>query len=197
MINFVLAGVGGQGIILASDVLAEAGAAVGFDVKKSEIHGMSQRGGSVDGHVRWGPTVYSPVLPRGEAHYLLAFELMEGVRNLDYLAPDGVVIVNTQKLPPLSVPGAENPYPAREDISRAYRTRASQVIEIDALALARVLGKPAVVSTIMLGAVSRFLEVAEEVWLDVLSKRVPSTLFDLNVAAFQAGRNAVTQSRQE
>ena len=191
MTNFLLAGVGGQGIILASDILAEVGAAAGCDAKKSEIHGMSQRGGSVDSHVRWGRKVYSPVAPRGEVDYILAFEIMEGARHIDFLSPGGVVIVNTQKIPPLPVASGAARYPDTEDLMAVYRARAGRVVELDALALARVLGQPAVVSTIMLGALAAFLNLDEPVWLDVIKRRLPPRLLDVNIVAFQAGKRSV------
>ncbi len=196
MINFLLAGVGGQGIILASDILAGVGAAAGYDVKKSEIHGMSQRGGSVDAHVRWGPIVNSPVVPKGQAQYLIAFEIMEGVRNLAYLAAGGTALVSTQRVPPQSVASGETTYPSDEELISAYHTRADQVVQIDALGVARQLEMPAVASTVMLGALSRFLDVGQTVWFEVLKDRIPGDLLEVNRAAFLAGRDAIGPRRE-
>jgi len=187
--DFLLAGVGGQGIILASEILSDVGAAAGYDVKKSEVHGMSQRGGSVDSHVRWGEKVYSPVIPRGEVDYLLSFEMMEGARHLPFLAPQGVIIVSTQRVPPLVVSTGVAAYPSAADLLAAYRARAREVVAIDALGAALRLGRPQLVSTIMLGALSTFLELNEGAWLQVIEQRVPARAVAMNLDAFQAGRS--------
>ncbi|MGI5835412.1 MAG: indolepyruvate oxidoreductase subunit beta [Chloroflexota bacterium] len=192
MTDFVLVGVGGQGIILASDVLAEVGSALGYDVKKADVHGMSQRGGSVTSHVRWGPKVYSPVLPRGGAGYMLAFEIMEGARHLEYLARDGVAIVNNQRIAPLPVASGLVKSPATEDLMGLIRGHARQVVEIDALGIARELGQPAVVSTVLLGAVASLLGADRDVWLGVIRRRVPAKWLAANEAAFQKGWDAVS-----
>ena len=191
MTDFILVGVGGQGIILAGDVLAEVGAALGYDVKKADVHGMSQRGGSVTSHVRWGPKVYSPVLPKGGAGYMLAFEVMEGARHLEYLAPGGAAIVNAQRIAPLPVASGLAEDPDTEELMRAIRGRAGQVVEIDALGIARELGQPAVVSIVMLGALAPMLRTEQQVWLDVVRRRVPSKWLEVNETAFQKGWNAV------
>lgn len=189
--GFLLAGVGGQGIILASEILTDVGAAAGYDVKKSEIHGMSQRGGSVDSHVRWGEKVFSPVAPRGSVNYMLSFEMMEGARHLDYLAPDGIVVVNAQKVPTLATATGAASYPTDDELVGLYGSRASRVVKLDALDMARSLGKPAVVSTVMLGALSALMSLDESTWLKVIGERVPARLVDVNVEAFRAGRRLV------
>lgn len=191
MINFLLAGVGGQGIILASDILAEVGAASGYDVKKSEIHGMSQRGGSVDAHVRWGPRVCSPIVPRRQADFLVAFEVMEGVRSLPYLANGGTAIVSTHRMPPQPVISGQVSYPSIDTLMKAYHDCADSVVQIDALEMARHLGAPAVASTVMLGALSQFLDVSQDVWFEVLERRISASLLGANRAAFCAGVKAV------
>lgn len=191
MTDFILVGVGGQGIILASDVLAEVGAALGYDVKKADVHGMSQRGGSVTSHVRWGPKVYSPVLPKGEAGYMLAFEIMEGARHLQFLAQRGAAIVNNQRIAPLPVASGLVQNPATEDLMGLIRGYAGQVVEIDALGIARELGQPAVVSTVMLGAVAPLLTAEQNSWMEVIRRRVPAKWLAANETAFQRGWGAV------
>lgn len=192
MTDFILVGVGGQGIILASDVLAEVGSALGYDVKKADVHGMSQRGGSVTSHVRWAPKVYSPVLPKGGAGYMLAFEVMEGARHLEYLAQGGAAIVNNQRIAPLPVASGLVKNVPTEDLMALIRERAGQVVEIDALGIAKELGQPAVVSTVLLGAVAPLLGADKDVWLGVIRRRVPAKWLAANEAAFQRGWSAVS-----
>lgn len=192
MTDFILVGVGGQGIILASDVLAEVGAALRYDVKKADVHGMSQRGGSVISHVRWGPKVYSPVLPRGGARYMLAFEIMEGARHLEYLAQGGAAVVNNQRIAPLPVASGLVQNPPTENLMGLIRGRAGQVVEIDALGTARELGQPAVVSTVMLGAVAPLLTAERDAWMEVIRRRVPAKWLATNETAFRRGWDAVS-----
>ena len=117
--NFALVGVGGQGVLLASDILAEVGLRAGFDVKKSEVHGMAQRGGSVLSQVRWGDKVYAPLVGKGEVDYLVSFELLETLRWLEFLRAEGIAIVNDQRLPPLAVSSGGMEYPGEEQIRNA------------------------------------------------------------------------------
>ncbi|HUW65358.1 MAG TPA: indolepyruvate oxidoreductase subunit beta [Spirochaetia bacterium] len=187
-IDFIMAGVGGQGTILASDILTEAGYRSGYDVKKSEVHGMSQRGGSVESQVRWGQKVYSPLVEKGRADYLVGFEMLEAARWPAYLAPGGVALVNRYRIFPPAVNTGKADYPGEEEITRLIAGRARLVWWIDATELAAGLGHPAVAGVILLGAMANFLPVEEEVWQSVVQELVPPRHVDLNRRAFAIGR---------
>lgn len=186
--DFLFVGVGGQGIILASDIVAMVGLRVGYDVKKSEIHGMAQRGGSVESYVRWGDRVYSPLAERGTVDYLIAFELLEAARWVDRLAPGGVAILNNQKMPPLAVASGAMAYPSEETIVAAYRSRTDKIRLVEALTAAQKLGNPAVLNIVLLGVLSKELDVAQEIWQEVIEERVPKRALEINRQAFLAGR---------
>jgi len=185
-INIVLSGVGGQGILVASDILAEAAMESGLDVKKSEVHGMAQRGGSVVSQVRFGEKIYSPLIRKGGADFILAFEKLEALRCLDLLKPGGTVIMNDQRITPLTVYFEDIPYP--ENIEEICRDRAKDVLVFPAIKLAEQLGDPRVLNTIMLGILSRFLGFEEERWLECIKRRVPRKTLPLNREAFKRGR---------
>ena len=186
--NFALVGVGGQGVLLASDVLAEVGLRAGFDVKKSEVHGMAQRGGSVLSQVRWGDKVYAPLVGKGEVDYLVSFELLEALRWLDFLRPEGIAIVNDQKLPPLAVSSGGMEYPDEERIRKALSEASKEYHIIPALARAQELGTDRATNVVLLGALSKYLDVPEGHWLGVVEQRVPKKYVELNRKAFAAGR---------
>ena len=141
--DFLLAGVGGQGVLTASDIICETGLAVGYDAKKSEIHGFSQRGGVVDSHVRWGARVYAPIAEKGAIDVIVAFELLEAARWLAFLKPGGLVIANSQQLVPMSVMTAGAVYPPAEDIERALRQAAGAVADRRWAGQGRRAGQPA------------------------------------------------------
>ncbi len=187
-IDFILAGVGGQGTILASDVLTEAGYRSGYDVKKSEVHGMSQRGGSVESQVRWGSAVRSPLVEKGRADFLVGFEMLEAARWPAYLAPGGLALVNRYRIFPPAVNTGHADYPAEEEIDRRIAARARLVWWIDATGLAAGLGHPAAAGVVLLGALANYLPVADEVWQTVVQDLVPPRHVDLNRRAFAAGR---------
>jgi indolepyruvate ferredoxin oxidoreductase beta subunit len=187
-INFLFVGVGGQGIVLAGDIVGDVGLRAGFDVKKCEIHGMAQRGGSVESHVRWGDKVYGPTVGQGEADYVIALEQLEAARWASYAAPKGVVMINNQKIAPLSVNTGNGKYPETEAIKGIYAPREAKIHMIEGLAEARKLGNPAVTGVIMLGYLSSMLPQDEKIWLDVISERVPAKFFNLNKEAFLIGR---------
>ena len=189
--NFLFVGVGGQGIILASDVAAEVGVKLGLDVKKSEIHGMSQRGGSVESHVRWADKVYSPLSARGEVDFLIAMEILESARWADYVAPGGVVIINSHRIAPLAVSTGQAEYPAVEDVRRVYLQRTSEVRFVGAHDIAKALGNTAVAGIVLLGHLSSSLDVDPSVWMDTIERRVPSRFVEINRQAFLAGRSIV------
>lgn len=186
--NILLAGVGGQGILLASEVLSEVMMMAGKDVKKNEIHGMSQRGGSVTSHVRYGEKVYSSIIPEGEVDILFSFELLEAKRYLPLLRKDGQVIVNNLKIAPPSVALGKQVYP--ETLSEEIAQQFPQTKVINGLDLALEAGNPKTVNTVLLGALSKVLDVDYQLWIDALNKMVPAKLLDINLKAFELGRNA-------
>ena len=183
--NVLIVGVGGQGVLLASEVLTAAAVEAGFDAKKSEVHGMAQRGGSVVSHVRFGEKVHSPVIAPGEADLLVSFEKMEAVRWIHSLAADGKVIVNDQEI----VPSGLETYP--DDVDSQLAERAPDALKIDALGLAREAGHPRAVNVVMLGAFSKFLDFPPGDWQKAIEKRVPPKTKEINLKAFELGRKAV------
>jgi len=183
--NIALVGVGGQGIVLASEVISRAAMLSGLDVKKSEVHGMAQRGGSVTSHVRIGQKVYSPLIPEGETDFLVGFELLESLRYADTLADTGVAIINRQIIVPVTVSSGEQPWPddIDERIARAFPRRTM----IDALEMAGELGNIRVVSMIMTGALSSLLKIDRAAWEQAAAELVPARYRDVNLRAFAAG----------
>jgi indolepyruvate ferredoxin oxidoreductase beta subunit len=184
--NILLAGVGGQGILLASEVLSEVCLMAGLDVKKNEIHGMSQRGGSVVSHLRFGEKVYSSIIPEGEADILLSFELLETCRYLVQLRPQGRVVVNDWKIAPPSVALGKQAYP--DNLIETIRSQFAAVTVVNGLDLALETGNAKTVNTVLLGAMSNILDFEEQMWLTALEKMVPAKLLDINLKAFAAGR---------
>lgn len=185
--NFLLVGVGGQGILTASDILAEAGLRAGYDVKKSEVHGMSQRGGAVSSHVRFGPVVHSPLIGQGQADFLLAFEMLESLRWAHYLRPDGIALVNAQCLPPVAVTSGEARYPSEEEVRRELAGRARQVLLVDTMQIGQELGNPRVANTVLVGVLASFLEIPLAVWEEVIRERLPARYVEINQQAFRFG----------
>jgi indolepyruvate ferredoxin oxidoreductase, beta subunit len=180
--NVLIVGVGGQGTILASDILVEAAVRAGHDAKKSEIHGMSQRGGSVFSHVRFGSKVYSPVIPRGGSDFLVSLEEMETLRWQPFLNKNTRLILSTTRILP---PNAAV-YP--EGIIDALKAEFAQTSVVDADALALEAGNKQVSNVILLGALAAHLDFPNEVWKETLQQCVPQGLFDINWAAFEKGR---------
>jgi indolepyruvate ferredoxin oxidoreductase beta subunit len=187
--SFLLAGVGGQGTILASNLLAEVGLAEGFDVKKSEVHGMAQRGGSVNTHVRWDvERVYSPLISLAEADALLAFEQAEALRYAEYLRPGGVAIVNRHTIEPITVTSGGAHYPTEEELRAVFAALTDRLHVVPGTAIAAELGNVRASNVVLLGALSTFLDVGEEAWLRAIADRVPARYVDLNRKAFLRGR---------
>jgi indolepyruvate ferredoxin oxidoreductase beta subunit len=179
-----ICGVGGQGILLASEILSDVALAHGLDVKKSEVHGMAQRGGSVVSHVRFGDKVHSPVIAEGEADLLVSFEKMEALRWVHYVSPGGTVVVNDQEI----VPSGLEQYP--DGVDEGLSERAPGALMIEALELANEAGHPRAVNTVMLGAFSNYLDFSEEDWHAAIERRVPPKTVDINLKAFELGRAA-------
>lgn len=185
----VLAGVGGQGTILAADVLAKVAVAEGHDVKLSEVHGMAQRGGSVDTAVRFGDRVFSPVVDPGSADHLIAFEMIEAARCLPLLDPDGRLVVNRRLVAPLPVLIGEASVP--DDLEATLA--AEGAIFLDAEALACEAGSPRSANIVLMGAASYLLPFAAETWVRVIEGRVPPKTVEANLRAFQLGRDACAE----
>jgi indolepyruvate ferredoxin oxidoreductase beta subunit len=190
-INFLFVGVGGQGILTASDIAAEVGLEAGYDAKKSEVHGFSQRGGVVESHVRWGEKVAAPLVEKGTVDYLIATELLEAARWIDWLRPGGTVLINNQRISPMSVTVGDAVYPSDEDILVAVRARTDDVTVTEGLVTAQRLGNPRLANTVLLGALSTRLDVPPETWLAVIERRVPPRYVELNREAFWEGRRAM------
>ena len=184
--NVFLAGVGGQGILLASEILCEAFLSSGYDVKKSEVHGMAQRGGAVTTHLRFGRKVFSPLIEPGTADLLVAFEKMEALRFVHFLAPQGIVVANAQEIMPPSVATGREAYPA--GVEERLRKATPNVFVVDALAAALALHEVRAVNIVMVGAASRFLPLSEEACMEALRARLPGRLVAVNAGAFRAGR---------
>jgi indolepyruvate ferredoxin oxidoreductase, beta subunit len=190
--NVFLAGVGGQGILLASEIMGEAFLRGGYDVKKSEVHGMAQRGGAVTTHLRFGPAVHAPLIEPGTADLLIAFEKMEALRFLHFLKPGGTVLVNTQEILPAPVSSGQERYPDR--IEERLREAAPSLYLLDALGAALALHEVRAVNLVMTGAASHFLPLPEERYLEALAARLPARFVDVNAQAFRAGRALVVRS---
>jgi indolepyruvate ferredoxin oxidoreductase beta subunit len=184
--NVLLVGVGGQGILLASEILAETFMLAGFDVKKSEIHGMSQRGGSVVSHVRFGREVFSPTVPEGEGDILFGFELLETYRALPLLRPSGAVVANDYRIAPPAVLLGQASYP--DDLAARMRARFPDFLLVDGLHLAQQAGDVRAANTVLLGAVAKRLPIDDEVWQQALQNMVPKKALEVNRKAFQMGR---------
>ena len=184
--NVLLVGVGGQGILLASEILSEAARLAGYDVKKSEIHGMSQRGGSVVSHVRFGSEVFSPIVPEGEGDVLFGFELMETCRSLPLIKPGGTVVANDLQISPPSVLMGQESYPA--DLVMRIQDHFPDFLLVDGQKIAADAGNIRAANTVLLGAVSRRMDIAEEFWMKALEKMVPAKAVEVNKKAFMIGR---------
>ncbi|MCE1227331.1 MAG: indolepyruvate oxidoreductase subunit beta [Geobacteraceae bacterium] len=184
--NILLVGVGGQGILLASEILSEAFMLAGFDVKKSEIHGMSQRGGSVVSHVRFGKEVFSPVVPEGQGDILFGFELLETYRYLSLLKPGATVVANDYKIAPPSVLLGQAGYPPA--LPEKIMAKLPDFLLVDGQGLALKAGDVRAANTVMLGAVSKRLQIADAVWQQALEKMVPKKALEINLKAFAMGR---------
>jgi indolepyruvate ferredoxin oxidoreductase, beta subunit len=186
--NFLLAGVGGQGTLLASDIIAQVGLCAGRDVKKADVHGMAQRGGAVVSHVRWGECVASPLCERGQVDYFVAQEMLESLRWIEYLKLGGVAIVSQQRIVPASTVFGEEVYPDMPRVEAVLAQATPHAHLVDALGAAEKLGNMRVANIVLLGALSRFLDVSAEDWLQVVLERVPARHAEINRMAFEAGR---------
>lgn len=186
--NIMIVGVGGQGSLLASKLLGHLLLEQGYDVKVSEVHGMSQRGGSVVTYVRCGDRVHSPVIDKGEADYIVSFELLEAARWLSYLKPDGQIVTSTQQIDSMPVITGAATYP--EHLVEKMKATGAKVDALDCLALAEQAGSSKAVNIVLLGRLSHYFGVDEAHWLSAIEAVVPPRFVELNKKAFALGRNA-------
>lgn len=186
--NIMIVGVGGQGSLLASKLLGYLLLQEGYDVKVSEVHGMSQRGGSVVTYVRFGERVYSPIIDRGQADVIVSFEKLEAARYLEYLKQDGRILTNTQEIDPMPVITGAAQYP--EKLVEQMEALQVQVDALDCLSLARQAGSVKAVNIVLMGRLSTYFpEIPEDRWLSALEACVPAKFLELNKKAFALGRN--------
>ena len=186
--NIMIVGVGGQGSLLASKMLGHLLLSQGYDVKVSEVHGMSQRGGSVVTYVRYGDKVYSPVIDKGEADYIVSFEVLEAARWLPYLKKDGQIVTNTQQTDPMPVITGAAEYP--KDLVEKMRAKGAKVDALDCLKLAEEAGSSKAVNIVLLGRLSHYFDIPEEEWMASLEACVPAKFLEMNKKAFELGKNA-------
>jgi len=189
--NIFLSGVGGQGTILASNILAEVFLKAGYDVKKSEVHGMAQRGGDVTTHFRFGKKVYSPLIKYGDVDFLLSFELLEALRYINWVKPEGKIVINKQQILPPGVNLGTATYP--QDVEKTFKKYfKSNVWVLDGQEMARKLGNTQAANVVLVGAFSNFFpEMKEEQFIAAIKTLLAPKLHDLNVKAFYEGRKAL------
>jgi|WetSurMetagenome_2_1015567.scaffolds.fasta_scaffold15984_3 indolepyruvate ferredoxin oxidoreductase, beta subunit len=186
--NVLIVGVGGQGVLLASEILCEVAKVMGLDAKKSEVHGMSQRGGVVTSHVRFGKKVHSPLIEEGAADVILAFEIAEGLRWVHYLRPGGTLIASDQRIvPPIATTG-KFAYP--EKVEETIKARVPKTKVVNAFEIGKRLGNTRLVNTILLGVLSREIDLEESKWLQVIERMAPKGTGEINKKAFTEGRAA-------
>ncbi len=185
--NIMIVGVGGQGALLASKTLGQVLLDAGYDVKVSEVHGMSQRGGSVVTYVRFGDKVYSPIIDKGEADFIVSFELLEAARYTEYLKKDGQIVVNTQQIDPMPVITGATEYP--ENLVDTMKSKGIKVDSLDCLSLAEQAGTAKSVNIVLMGRLSKYMDFPETAWLSAIEKLVKPQFLEMNKKAFMLGRN--------
>ena len=185
--NIIIVGVGGQGSLLASKILGHLLLSQGYDVKVSEVHGMSQRGGSVITYVRFGEKVFSPVVDFGEADFIVSFEILETARWLSYLKPDGQIVTNTQQIDPMPVITGAAKYP--ENLVEKMKEKNFKIDAMDCLELAKKAGSSKAVNIVLLGRLSHYFDFPEDAWQKSLEANVPPKFLELNKKAFELGKN--------
>jgi len=189
--DILITGVGGQGVVLASDIIGEAALSAGFDVKKTDTLGMAQRGGSVVSHVRLAERVWSPLIKEGEVDLLLAFEKLEAARWSHYLKKNAVAIINSYEQPPLSVSLGQEKYLTDDEIVAALKRRTDKIYLIDGNKKAQELGNVRTVNIFMLGCFAAFAPLEIDVWKNTISARLPERLREINLKAFEMGRKEI------
>jgi len=191
--SILFAGVGGQGILRASDIICEVIMEAGLDVKKSEVHGMAQRGGCVTSHVRYGKKVYSPLAETGSIQTLISFEKMEALRYLKFIRKDAAIIVNTEEIYPPAVNMGDAPYP--EDAISFLNKHYGKVVSFNAADLAQKAGNIKTANVVLLGALSNLMNIDQSIWQSVIKKSFPEKLVKINLAAFQMGMDAYLKAQ--
>ncbi len=186
-INILMVGVGGQGVVLASDITSELGMDKGYDVKKSDSLGMAQRGGSVVSHVRWGKHVFSPMTKKGEVDFLLAFEQLEAARWAGYLKPGGVAIVADVTISPVTVTGGTVPYPTWEETKNILLQYTDEVYLVPASRIGQEVGNPRALNIVLLGFLSAFMELETSDWIENIRPKLPPKFVESSLAAFARG----------
>ena len=189
--NILVAGVGGQGVILASDIMSEVFMEAGYDVKKSEVHGMAMRGGIVTSHFRFGKKVYSPLIKEGEVDILFAFEQLEGLRWINHLRADGKIVMNDNKINPPAVNLGEMEYP--KTIPETIKSKFKDFYLVKGTEMALQLGDVRAANVVLLGAISKLFEVNEDLWLKTILNYLPPKVHELNRKAFSTGRDQISQ----
>ena len=184
--NVMIVGVGGQGTLLASELLGRLLLKKGYDVKVSEVHGMSQRGGSVVTYVRYGEKVYSPVVDKGEADFIISFEMLEAARWVEYLKKGGTIVTNTQEINPMPVIIGAAEYP--QNLAEKIAEKGINIEAFDALSLAEEAGTSKAVNLVLLGRISKYFDFTDEEWMDAIEKSVPAKFLELNKKAFSLGK---------
>ena len=185
--NIMIVGVGGQGTLLASRILGNVAIKQGYDVKVSEVHGMSQRGGSVVTYVKYGDKVYSPVVAEGDADIIMSFEELEALRWLSYLKMDGTILCNTQKLDPMPVITGAAEYP--KGVLDTIEAKGAKVVRVDALDMALKSGNAKAVNVVLIGVLASQMDIDKNVWLEVIEETVPAKFLEVNKKAFELGFN--------
>ena len=186
--NIMIVGVGGQGSLLASKLLGHLLMSQGYDVKVSEVHGMSQRGGSVVTYVRYGDNVFSPVIDKGEADYIISFEILEAARWLPFLKKDGTVVTNIQQIDPMPVITGAMEYPG--ELVVKMKNSGAKVDALDCLKLAEEAGSSKAVNIVLMGRLSHYFDMPEEAWMKAMEAIVPAKFLEMNKKAFELGKNA-------
>jgi indolepyruvate ferredoxin oxidoreductase beta subunit len=185
--KIIIAGVGGQGVILAGNIIGDAAIASGYDVKKTDTIGMAQRGGSVISHLRVAPKIYSPVIGDGQADIVLSFEKMEAARCLSFLKPGGIVILNNREMPPLSVSCGMEHYPSDQEIMSVLKQKTDSVYFVEGTKKSEAIGNIKVLNIFMLGCLSQFMDIEDKIWRESIIKSLPAKIVAINITAFEAG----------
>lgn len=189
--NIIIAGVGGQGVILAGNIIGDAAIASGYDVKKTDTIGMAQRGGSVISHLRVAPKIYSPVIGESQADIILSFEKMEAARCFSFLKPGGIVILNNREMPPLSVGCGMEKYPSDEEIMAVLRQKTDSIFYVEGTQKAGAIGNLKVLNIFMLGCLSWFMDIEDKVWRECIIKSLPAKILAINITAFETGIESI------
>lgn len=187
--NILISGVGGQGIILTANIISKVLFEQGYDVKKNEIHGMSQRGGDVTSHIRYGKEVFSPTIEIGTADYLISFEYLEALRMIEYIKPGGIVVINQLVEEPAPVKAGLQEYPDVEKIKQLFAEKTDHLYLVDAKKIVEEIINPRGINIVLLGVFSKYIDIPQEIWTDMIKKTVKPDFIEKNLLCFEAGRS--------